>query len=84
MTHDEIRAAIAVIPEGEVRTYSDITPEACAQVGKVQNQEPTGWHRVVFKKGELKNNRQLELLKAEGVLFDEKGRVILKEQQMPG
>ena len=83
MTHDEIRAAIAAIPEGEVRTYSGITPEARSNVGKVQNQEPTGWHRVVSKWGELKNKRQLELLKAEGVLFKEDGKVNLEEHRIP-
>ena len=46
MTHEEIRDEMRWIPRGKVKTYSAITPSACAQVGKVQNEELAGEHLV--------------------------------------
>ena len=77
MTHEEIRAEILRIRPGRVRTYSDITPGACAVVGRVQNQEPEGWHRVVYGDGTVKTERQRLLLLKDGVQFAEDGRVDL-------
>ena len=69
MTEDEMRAEIAGISEGNVLTYSDISPEACAVVGRVQNERSAGWHRVVYKNGRLRNELQRQMLKDEGVEF---------------
>ena len=69
MTHEEIRDEMRWIPRGKVKTYSAITPSACAQVGKVQNEEHDGWHRVVFKDGRTKSDKQRGMLLAEGVTF---------------
>lgn len=69
MTTDEIRAEMARIPEGKVLTFSQITSEACAVVGRVQNEEPEGWHRVVYKNGRVRNKLQRRMLKREGVEF---------------
>ena len=69
MTADEIRAEMACIPRGDVRTYSQITLAACAIVGRVQREEPRGWHRVVYKNGRVKNARQREMLMNECVPF---------------
>ena len=70
MTADEIRAAIARIEIGEVMTHSQITLEACAIVGRVQNEKPIGWHRVVYKDGRVKNEMQRQMLTSEGVEFE--------------
>lgn len=83
MKHEEIRAAIRQISLGWVRTYSDITPHACAVVGRVQNQEPDGWHRVVYGDGAVKNERQRVLLLKEGVKFTGEGRVDLAASRQP-
>ena len=77
MTKDEVRAAIARIPPGTVRVYSEITPEACALVGRVQNEESEGWHRVVYKNGRVKNGIQRDMLAEEGVEFDRPWKVKL-------
>lgn len=79
MTADEIRARMASITCGDVLTYSEITPEACAIVGRVQNEEPKGWHRVVYKNGRVKNGRQRAMLKKEGRAFATEWRVKLSD-----
>ena len=79
MTEDEIRAVIAGIDCGSVKTYSQITSGACAIVGRVQNKEPDGWYRVVYKKGRVKNERQRQLLMSEGVEFVSYWRVKLPD-----
>ena len=78
MTFDEIEARIKSIPCGEVKTYSQITPSACAGVGSVQRNEPDGWHRVVYKDGRLKYPEQQRLLECEGIEFDRTGKVARK------
>ena len=83
MKHEEIRAAIRQISPGSVRTYSDITPDACAVVGRVQNQEPDGWHRVVYGDGTVKTERQRMLLMKDGVKFTADGRVDLAAHRQP-
>ena len=77
MTEDEIRAVIASIDHGRVLTHSQITPEACAIVGRVQNEEPDGWHRVVYKDGRVKNELQRQMLTSEGIEFVSDWRVRL-------
>ena len=79
MTEDEICAALADIKFGEVKTHSQITPEACAIVGRVQNKEPVGWHRVVYKNGRVKNERQRQMLTREDVEFVSYWRVKLAD-----
>lgn len=78
MTMDEIRVEVARISKGEVRVYSDISPEACALVGRVQNEESAGWHRVVYKNGRVKNGTQRQMLMEEGVEFLSPWRVRLQ------
>lgn len=65
------RTRIRSIPRGEVKTYSQITPSACAGVGAVQRNEPDGWHRVVYKDGRMKYPEQRRLLECEGIEFDD-------------
>lgn len=79
MTEEEIRAVIADVDYGTVKTHSQITLEACAIVGRVQNKEPDGWHRVVYKNGRVKNERQRQMLTSEGVEFISYWRVKLPD-----
>ena len=66
-----ILARIRAIPEGFVQTYGDIDPRAPRLVGRVlatYTREDLPWHRVVRADGSVaKGNRQLRLLRAEGV-----------------
>ena len=69
---------MGLIPCGEVMTYSQITPSACARVGAVQRKKPGGWYRVVYKGGRLKYPEQRHLLEDEGIEFDSDGKVARK------
>jgi methylated-DNA-protein-cysteine methyltransferase related protein len=69
----EVLDRIRAIPPGRVAAYSDITPGAPRQAGRVlaDSHEPdVPWHRVVRADGSLaKGRRQRERLVAEGVRF---------------
>ncbi len=61
---------VRAIPEGFVRTYGDIDPQAPRLVGHVlaTTGEDVPWHRVVRADGSVaKGRRQLERLRREGV-----------------
>ena len=65
-----ILARIRSIPEGRVSTYRDIDPGAPRLVGRVlaTTSEEVAWHRVIRSDGSVaKGERQLELLRREGV-----------------
>ncbi len=72
-------ARVRSIPPGRVAAYSDITPGAPRQAGRVLSASPepdVPWHRVVRADGSLaKGDRQAELLRAEGVPFLARHRV---------
>ena len=69
----EVLARIRAVPPGRVAAYSDITPHAPREAGRVlsASHEPDiPWHRIVRADGSLaKGLRQKELLIAEGVRF---------------
>jgi methylated-DNA-protein-cysteine methyltransferase related protein len=69
----EVLARVRAVPHGRVAAYSDITPHAPREAGRVLSEslEPdVPWHRVVRADGSLaKGDRQKELLIAEGVRF---------------
>ena len=69
----EVLDRVRSIPPGCVAAYSDVTPHAPRQAGRVlaASHEPDlPWHRVVRADGTLaKGARQRELLTAEGVRF---------------
>lgn len=84
------------IPEGKVATYGQIAqyagnPRAARQVAYIlhssSEKENLPWHRVINSKGgiSLKHRRgyelQKQLLKKEGVVFDEDGCIDLKRFQ---
>ena len=88
---EEIYAVVGRIPKGKVTTYGNVArlagnPRLSRVVGYAlhANPEPERipCHRVVNRFGQVSEafafgggNRQTELLKAEGVEFDEQGRV---------
>ena len=88
---EEIYMVVARIPKGKVTTYGNIArlagnPRMSRVVGYAlhRNSDPehVPCHRVVNRFGEVSSafvfgggNRQRELLEAEGVEFDEDGRV---------
>lgn len=85
--HEPILARVRAIPEGWVRTYGDLSPGAPRLTGAVLRtaSEPgLPWHRVVRADGSLaQGERQRALLHAEGVPFDQRGRVELGVARLP-
>lgn len=86
---ERVRALITAIPAGKVSTYGDIAAAAGLSspriVGWILRTDGGGlpWHRVVTAAGRVathKSDRQLELLRAEGVLADD-GRIPLREHR---
>lgn len=84
------------IPSGKVATYGQIArllglPNHARHVGfalsSLATDSQVPWHRVINAKGEThprhagKPSYQRELLEAEGVVFNEKGRVSLRHFQ---
>ncbi|WP_019202665.1 MGMT family protein [Tsukamurella sp. 1534] len=87
---EAVRALIAAIPPGNVRTYGDIAGEVGLSspriVGWVMRTDAADlpWHRVVPASGrpaEHIRTRQLENLRAEGVLADD-GRIDLRRYRL--
>lgn len=77
--HERVRDLVAAIPPGRVSTYGDIAAMAGAStprlVGRVLSEDgqDVPWHRVLRANGTPAPHlvhRQLELLRAEGVLAD--------------
>jgi len=84
---------LRAIPPGKVSTYGAIAelagnPQGARQVVRVLHScsetENLPWHRVVNRHGRIAlgpfdgHDRQKELLEAEGVEFDENGRIDLE------
>jgi methylated-DNA-protein-cysteine methyltransferase-like protein len=84
---ERVRALVAAIPAGRVATYGDIASAAALSspriVGWIMRTDSADlpWHRVITAAGRPARHlatRQLELLRAEGVLAID-GRVALEE-----
>lgn len=84
---ERVRALVAAIPPGRVATYGDIASVAGLSspriVGWIMRTDSSDlpWHRVITASGRPAQHlrtRQLELLRAEGVLAND-GRVALGE-----
>ena len=84
---ERVRALVAAIPAGRVATYGDIADAARLSspriVGWIMRTDSSDlpWHRVITASGRPAKHlttRQLELLRAEGVLAVD-GRVALDE-----
>src|SRR5246500_3697339 len=91
---ERVRALVASIPAGRVATYGDIASAARLSspriVGWIMRTDSSDlpWHRVITASGRPARHlatRQLELLRAEGVLAVD-GRVSLSEirYELPG
>ena len=90
ITEDQVevvRALVARIPAGRVSTYGDIAQEAGLSSPRIvawimrTDSSDLPWHRVIRASGRPAPHlatRQLERLRAEGVLADD-GRVPLHE-----
>ena len=84
---ERVRALVAAIPPGRVSTYGDIadaaglpSPRIVAWIMRTDSAD-LPWHRVIRASGRPAphlTTRQLELLRAEGVLADD-GRIPLRE-----
>ena len=83
---EAVRALVASIPAGRVATYGDIADAAGLSspriVGWIMRTDSSDlpWHRVITASGRPATHiatRQLERLRAEGVLADD-GRVALR------
>lgn len=92
--YDDIFRVVLKIPEGKVATYGLIADLAGAsgprQVGyalhRLQPHQNIPWHRVINAQGEVSlrstgngHALQIQLLKLEGVEFNEKNRLDLKK-----
>ena len=84
---ERVRALVAAIPSGQVSTYGDIAAVAgfssARIVGWIMRTDSSDlpWHRVISASGRPAQHlttRQLELLRAEGVLSVD-GRISLSE-----
>jgi len=84
---ERVRALVALIPAGRVSTYGDIAAAARLSspriVGWIMRTDSSDlpWHRVITASGRPAKHlttRQLELLRAEGVLAVD-GRIALDE-----
>jgi len=89
-----VRSLVASIPSGSVATYGDIaavaglsSPRIVGWIMRVDSSD-LPWHRVITASGRPARHlttRQLELLRAEGVLAED-GRIALTEvrHEFPG
>jgi methylated-DNA-protein-cysteine methyltransferase related protein len=77
--HERVREIIRSIPPGRVASYGDVAAMASAStprlVGRILSEDghDLPWHRVIRSNGVPAHGlarRQLELLRAEGVLAD--------------
>ncbi len=92
-TYEMIYAIVKRIPRGRVATYGQIAKLGnlsgqARQVGYALNalspNTRVPWHRVINAKGEISTrndpkceHRQRRLLEQEGIVFDERSRVVL-------
>lgn len=92
--YETIYATIRQIPPGRVATYGQVAALAgiegrARQVGyallHLPDRSGIPWHRVVNAQGQVSTRAgsdsmdlQRELLQAEGVIFDESGRLLLE------
>ncbi len=84
---ERVRALVASIPAGRVSTYGDIasvaglsSPRIVGYIMRIDSLD-LPWHRVITASGRPAKHlvtRQLELLRAEGILADD-GRIPLDE-----
>lgn len=95
--HRRVAAVVRLVPAGRVTTYGDVgtilgSPRVARQVGWALAALPEGsdvpWHRVVNAQGAVSGRGelaraalQMALLRDEGVVFDERGRLDLSARR---
>jgi methylated-DNA-protein-cysteine methyltransferase-like protein len=95
--YERIYAVVRRIPRGRVATYGQVATLAglgghARQVGYALNAMPDDptipWHRVINSRGEISTraepgatSEQQRLLEAEGIVFDDRGRIPLQHFQ---
>ncbi len=99
MKYERIYNVVRQIPVGKVATYGQIAKivDRCTarMVGYAMSALPSNidvpWQRVINHRGEISprshgdgNLRQRKLLEAEGIQFDRRGRIDLKESRWAG
>ncbi len=92
--HARVYERVRLVPAGRVTTYGDVaaalgSPRVARHVGwalAALRDEDVPWHRVInargtisFKGDTARGELQRSRLEAEGVSFDERGRVALKQ-----
>lgn len=91
-TLEAVRAVVASIPPGRVLSYGDVAELAGLRsarlVGRILAEDGADlpWHRVLRSNGTVADHlrrRQLECLRAEGVLADD-GRVAMRRYRWDG
>jgi methylated-DNA-protein-cysteine methyltransferase-like protein len=91
-TLEEVRAVVASIPPGRVLAYGDVAELAGLRsprlVGRILAEDGADlpWHRVLRSNGTVADHlrhRQLEALRAEGVLADG-GRIDMRRYRWGG
>ena len=97
--YGQIYEVVHCIPPGKVATYGQVAKivGSCTarMVGYAMAALPHGmevpWQRVINHRGEISSRsrgdgalRQRRLLRAEGIQFDQRGRVNLKKVRWPG
>lgn len=96
--YERIYLVVAEVPPGQVTTYGDvarIVGGACdarlvgyamADLGRYPTRAPLPWQRVINAQGGISTRgpEQRRLLEAEGVTFNEKGRVVLARHRWRG
>jgi len=97
ITCSEIHDVVRCIPKGRVSTYGQVAelmgmPGQARRVGYALSALPANtsvpWHRVVNARGEISlrsnpgaDNRQMQLLRREGIVFDKNKRIPLARFQ---
>jgi len=97
MNHKVVYAMVSRIPEGRIATYGQVAtligfPRNARQVGyalaALENNSRVPWHRVINAKGKISprgldgcDDYQRLLLEEEGIIFDDKDCISLKQFQ---
>lgn len=90
--HARVYAVVREVPEGRVTTYGHVaarlgSPRVARHVGfalaaLTPDHEPVPWHRVLNARGTISHRdgaEQRRMLEDEGVVFDARGRVDLRQ-----